>query len=65
MFDVEDLEETLKQILDKKWFLEREYNRDIISALQGAPDNFLAAIVLKKNKDTNWLMLYLQPKRAA
>ena len=58
--------ETLQKILDNGWYLEQEYNRDILSALKAAPENFTSAIVLRKRKEgINWLMLYVEIKEAA
>lgn len=58
-------QETLKKILENEWYLKREYNQDLIAALKAAPENFISAVVLRKRQETNWLMLYVEPRKAA
>jgi hypothetical protein len=55
--------DTLQRILNNEWYVEQPNNRDLITSVKSAPENFLSAIVLKKQSEvSNWLMLYLQAK---
>lgn len=58
--------ETVKRILDNSWYLEQVYNKDMLTALKAAPENFSVALVLRKREQgSNWLMLYISPRKAA
>lgn len=58
-------ENTLKFILEKRWYLPHNNQKDLINLLKAQPENFQLCIVQKPSSNGNsWLMLHCEPKAA-
>ena len=58
--------EIAKHIIQQRWFLPLNHQKDLIEVLAGCPENFILNIIQKPDASGNsWLMLHVEPRKAA